>query len=306
MKRFILVLILFCATVSINAQNSRRSASQSPKGEEQANLQQWRGELQQVQGELQQVVNAMNNRLEELKQQETKSRVAVPTNATNGGSNLSEKINDIENQIESLKTEIHSIYLSYSKQPLFSDKKAQTEAFNRVEKEKKDLQTRIVRINDSITILEENHQWIERLREYYEKRSIDTLFVQSDLVSILVHKSIIGNIYPKVMDYIQTLLEGAELLTKEYDAKQNQKYVQSLKNVQQQCERKEYLIGLLQVHKDITDEVNNWMAKEEHTLYSMAVFQNYLINNYGVALDTDYPWLATKIRETVTSTLPKR
>lgn len=298
MKRFILLLIILCATVSINAQNNRRSTSQIPRGEEKANLQQWQGELQQV-------MNAMNNRLEELERQEAKTKEGKPVNSAPEGDDLSAKIIDIENQIESIKAEIHSLYLSYSEQPLFSDKKHQTEAFAKIDKEKADLRTRINRINDSIAALEEKYQWMERLRDYYEEGTFDALIVQSDLVSLKIHKSILGKNYPKVMDNIQTMLEAAELLTKGYDAKQNQKYVQSLKNVQE-CERKEYLIGLLQVHKDITDEVNSWLAKEEHTLYSMAIFQNYLLNNYGVALDADYPWLAAKVREAVTATLSKR
>lgn len=298
MKRFIFLLIIVCATLSINAQNYRRSTSQTPKEEEKAYL-------QQLQGELQQVLNTINYRIEELNRQETTTKVSVPADANEEENDLSAKINEIENLIESLKTEIHSMYLNYREQPLFSDKKFQSESFKGLEKEKADLLIRIKNIKDSIVVLEEKCKWVDRLREHYEKGNVDTLIVQSDLVSLRVHKSILGKNYPKVMDDLQTLLEAEELLTKGYDAKQNQKYIQNLENVQQ-CERKEYLIGLLQVHKDITDEVNNWMAKEEHTLYSMAVFQNYLINNYGVALDTDYPWLATKIRETVTSTLPKR
>lgn len=298
MKRNLFILILVCATVTINAQNSRRSTHQSPKSEEWANLQQWQGELQHV-------LNAMNNRLEKLERQEAKTKEPVSANATEGENDLSAKIIDIESRIESIKAEIHSLYLSYSKQQLFSEKKYQAEAFAKLENEKADLRIRINSINDSINDLEEKNKWVESLRDYYERVNVDSLIVQSDLVSLKIHKSILGKKYPKVMDDLQAMLEAAELLTQGYDEKQNQKYVQILKNVQQ-CERKEYMMGLLQVHKDITVEVNNWLAKEEHTLYNMTVFQNYLFNNYDVALDTDYPWLAAKVRESVTSTFPKR
>lgn len=212
--------------------------------------------------------------------------------------NLTWRIVDINHQIDSLKNEIHEEYQKYSNQKLYTDEKFRNTDFAELETEKEVLRTRIIELNHDIDSRKKECQSVDRIWEYYENGNIDTLFAHADTLSLQIHKKIFGKGYPKVMDDIQTLLECADLLTKEYKEGQNSFGLQNLRGVQQ-CETKEYLDGLLSVQKDITDEVNSWIRDEEHTLYSMVMFRNYLYNNYGISLDVDFPYLFGKVIEKV-------
>ena len=221
---------------------------------------------------------------------------------------LTEQIADINKQIaninklkEDLKKDIDTEYEKY-KTPdniIYTDKKQQENAFAELDKEKDSLRIRITELNHDIDSLKEGYKAVDKIREYYERDSIDALFVHADLMTLHIHKEILAKDCPKVMDDLQTLLECADLLTKGYEQDKNSSGRKKLEDVRQ-CDTKDNLDALLCAQKDITDEVESWIKKdEEHTLYSMAVFLNNLYINYGVSLDVEFPYLYGKVVETV-------
>ena len=202
----------------------------------------------------------------------------------------------INQQIDSLKGSIHREYNGFSTQKLYTDEKFRNDSLASIDKEKESLKNKIKDDTCVINSLKEEYKAVDRIREYYEKGNIDTLYAHADLMTLHIHKNIFGDSYPKVMDDLKILLECTDLFAKEYDDKQNKTHIQNLKEVRQ-CDTKEQLEGFLLVHKDITDEVNSWIKDEEHTLYSMMMFRRYLYNNYGITIDADFPYLNAKVIE---------
>lgn len=203
-------------------------------------------------------------------------------------SDLFSKIDNINRQIENLRYEIDREYERYSNETRFNE---DTLAY--LDREKDVLRDVIKIFEDSIAQIEKDLRFDSVLRDFYSK-DIDVLFTCTDLVSMQVHKRILGKNYPRVMDNLQILLECKELFKKEFNEKQNQAYQQKL-NVVQQCEAKEHLSDLLDLHQEISADVDSWI-KSEHSLYEMML----LYRDYSVTIDDDYPWLAAKIRKAVT------
>ena len=207
-------------------------------------------------------------------------------------------IDNINHQIDSLKDFIHSEYQGYNTQKLYTDKKFRNDTLANIDREKEALQNKIKEDISIVYSLKEEYKSVDRLREFYDKGNIDTLYAHADQITLCIHKKIFGNDYPKIMDDLQVLLECAELLAQGYDEKKNKASIQNLKGVRQ-CDTKELLEGLLLVQKDVSDEVNSWIKDEEHTLYSLVMFRKYLFNNYGITLDADFPYLSAKVTEIV-------
>lgn len=207
---------------------------------------------------------------------------------------ITDRIHSINNQIDSLRKDIHKEYLEYSKQQLYTSGKYQNDAFLKIKEESHSFQNRIKEIEHEIDSLNKENMSVDRIREYYEKNSIDSLYIHVDLSTLMTHKKMLSPEYPTIIDDLQILLESGDLLKKEYNEKRNSSKQQEMRSVKQ-CKTKEYLEGLLSVQKDISEEVDNWIKDEEHTLYSIIMFRTYLFNNYGVSLDADYPYLSDKV-----------
>ena len=221
-----------------------------------------------------------------------------PQTAEHTSEELVRRIRSVNHQIAQLKSDIITEYQGYNKDKLYTDENARNADFNKLEKEKTSLRNQIKEIDQSIQSLNDEYQAVERIREYYEKGNIDTLFNHTDLLSLQIHKKIFGAEYPKVMDELLILLECAGLLKQEYNLMRKSSGRKRLKDVQQ-CKTKEYLDGLLSIQEDITNEVSSWIKDEEHTFYDIVLFRNYLYNNYAISFDVDFPYLYKKIIERI-------
>ena len=211
---------------------------------------------------------------------------------------LTDRIHSINNQIDSLRKDIHNEYLEYSKQQLYTSGKYQSNVFLKIKEDSHSLRNGIKEIDHDIDSLQTENMSVDRIREYYEKNSIDSLYIHVDLSTLMTHKKILSPEYPIIINDLQILLESGDLLKKEYNEKRNSSKQQEMKGVKQ-CKTKEYLEGLLSVQKDISEEVDNGRKDEEHTLYSITMFRIYLYNNYGVSLDADFPYLSDKVIDKV-------
>lgn len=211
---------------------------------------------------------------------------------------LIDRIVNVNLQIDSLNCDIRREYQEFSNQKFYTDKKFRKDSLTNIEKKKVALQKKIDESKVIITSLENEYKAVDNISEYYEKGNIDSLYIHADQMTLIIHKKICGEKYPKVIDDLQVLLECAESLKKMYDEKQNKTCIQRLKGVRK-CDTKELLEGFLLVQKDVTDEVNSWIKNEAHTLYSLVIFRRYLYNNYGITLDSDFPYLSAKVIEMV-------
>lgn len=204
----------------------------------------------------------------------------------------------INHQIDSLKGLIHSEYNEYATQKLYTDERFRNDSLASIETEKAAMQNKLNEDTCVINSLKEEYRAVDRIRDYYKKENIDTLFAHSDLTTLSIHKQILGEDYPKVMDDLHILLGCLDLLTKQYDEKGNKTLIQNLERVQQ-CDIKEKLEGFLLVQKDVTEEVDVWVKNGEHTLYGFVAFLRQIHNNYGITLDTDLPFLFAKVVEMI-------
>lgn len=207
------------------------------------------------------------------------------------------RINDINQQIDSLRNEIDKEYQKYITQDsLLAQIESETDSL-RIDTVPPPAQTKVVK-------KKVRHKEIDidtgRLSAYYNTNSIDTLFAHADLESLKFHKQMLGEGYPKVMDTLQLLLECRQLLSQKFDAGKNSAGLRQLESVQD-CGTKARLEKLLHYYKDLTDEVDYWVRKEAHTLYSMTVFYNRLNEYYGddIILNTDFPYLDKIVRDKV-------
>lgn len=203
------------------------------------------------------------------------------------------RIDDINQQIYSLRNEIDKEYQKYITQDsLLAQIESETDSL-RIDTVPPPAQTKAVK-------KKVRHKEINtgRLSAYYNTNSIDTLFAHADLESLKFHKQMLGEGYPKVMDTLQLLLECRQLLSQEFDADKNTAGLKKLESVQK-CGAKTRLERLLQYYKDVTDEVNYWVSNEVHTLYSMTMFFDALYNGYTVFLDKDFPYLDSKVQESM-------
>ena len=206
------------------------------------------------------------------------------------------RISDINQKIDGLKNDIQEKHQEFRKQKLYTDKKTRDAIFDKLEKQKEGLQSQIKGLSAETDSLKKGLEVVDKLREYYETNNIDSLFIHADPLSLQTHRTILGEDYPKVINDLQILLECADLLRSGYDKVKNSSKREVLKSVQN-CKTKEHLDILLSEQKDLTDEVNNWMKVEKHTIYSMVTFQREMHSAYGISLDADFPYLYRKIVE---------
>lgn len=208
---------------------------------------------------------------------------------------LKAKIDNINQQIGDLKTEIESVYQNYSNKKVYSDDKTRNDSFAKLQEESESLRKQLRQLNCDIDSLQKEYMVVDNLREYYQNGNIDSLFSHADKESLAIDKRILGSDYPKVIDELQILLDYGELLRKEYKAEQASQ-LWKLDEVDP-CATKERLSELLSVQKDITSEVEYWIKDERHTLYDFVKFRNTLLEYYSVSIETDFPYLAGKVFE---------
>lgn len=215
---------------------------------------------------------------------------------------LNQRINALINDIESL----YSQYKGMSDQ-WFQNKKEIDKKFNGENGVKKEQQAQLVMINEAngkITTIKGELKWIDELRNYYEKGSLDDLYRGNsdhpcaDVATLMLHKQLLGSNYPKKIDDLLLLAESAQSLKEEYDAARNKDYRNRLRNMAE-CDIKWDIDGLLAVHGDIKKEMDNW---EEHTLKGLMDKKSYLMNEYGVDLDKDFPYLAEQAWKSIKKT----
>ena len=218
---------------------------------------------------------------------------------------FSNEIGDINKQIDSLEQEIHERYKQGKNNDLYNDEQSRQIYFAGLAKQKALLRNNITMLEAIIETSKTKLQWIETLRNYYSTTPIDTLFSHSDPTSLKVHKQILEKRYPKVIDELQILMECSDALKNEYNEKRNQSCLHNLQKVQN-CRSKEYLEGVLQVQLAITEEVDNWISKEEYSLYDIFKLADKLYKDYEVDLESDFPFLANKIRGIVQENMKKK
>lgn len=209
---------------------------------------------------------------------------------------LTGKINGVNQQIEGLKALIEKEHQAYSSQTQYTDK-GYEEAVNTFNQEKKVLTDSIASIQADIKKLDKEYQWLEDLRKFY-LQNMDTVFAHADLVSLDYHKKILGENYPKEMDELKILLDCSAILTKAYNETDVQIGLQKLKDFKP-CKSKEYLENLLELHEEVTGDVNRWKNENDFSLFSMMLLYDDLFSKYRISLETDYPYLAGEVRKAV-------
>ena len=212
--------------------------------------------------------------------------------------NLEERILAINSQIELLKNEIHEDYMYFSGLQEFSDRQSSQHRLDELVSKKNALLNRISEVSNRNSILLEELKYVDDLRDYYENNLVDSLFLSSDLASLHLHKAVIGDDYPKVMDDLEMILECRELFDKEYNPSSNEECLNRIESLPS-CQATDRVKDLLIVHKDVTNEVASWIRQSGHSLLEMVRFQKRLEDFYGVSLDSDYPYLADAVRRVV-------
>ena len=205
------------------------------------------------------------------------------------------ELDSANNQIKHLKKIINNRYKEYKEDKdnkLYTDEQYRQIYFKVWAEKKASLLRHISMLKDTIETAK------TELHDSVSSTPIDTLFSHCNPISLRVYKQIFGENYPSVMDELQILLECSEALKKKYDEEQIQTCLQKCQRVRE-CPTKEYLEEILPLYKDITEEVDKWLLDNDHSLYSMAIEIDVINDNYGVDLESDFPFLANKIRETV-------
>lgn len=301
MKKSILFAVALLVATTGFSQKNRTSVNQGKQVTEKSSLEQWRGELKQTADKLNKLAEQMGESIESLERLETQHRsvAAPPVGVTDDPvANLVTIMMDISQRLDALNDSIDSVYKRYNDNKLFSDKEYRNNVFAKLDNEIRTLRAKEDSLNVVIVNGERKLQWVDKLRAYYEDTDIDTLYAHSDLVSLDTHIKILGTSHPKVMDELKVLFEGKQLLFRKMDPTGNAKARNNLKKVRD-CDSKEYLDGLLAVHKEVTEEVEKWLRENNHGMYDAQLLYRRIDNNYGVSLDTDFPYLAGKVREKV-------
>lgn len=271
--------------------------------------------IQQLQKDVNDIQNALENAQKaienitlhssELDSLASRSNKSSSNPILGNSGNLAHKTIDISNQIKSLTEEIHSNYEKYRKEPLYTNEKYRNRAFDSVHIAIESIKLQLKVINDSIDIINNTYKsFTDKLRVLYTQTSIDSLYKHSDLVSLNIHKRILGNNYPKSIDALQTLLECNNSLRSEFNEKNHNILRQRLKNTTQ-CNTTKKLESILAPHKEITDEVNKWINNNKNSdniLFEMISFMDYIHREYNRILDVEYPYLYSKLKEAVAPT----
>lgn len=202
---------------------------------------------------------------------------------------INKQISDFNNYIESIRNVTDSLY-----------NVIQSNGGGDIENKIQEVNNEIITIENSIEAIQNYNKWIDDLRVYYTNSPVDMLFAQSDTLSLRVHKQILGQNYPKRMDDLIKMHECANLLNQEFNKSYVGDAVQTIKGVIN-CSTKWKIKKLLDNYATISDEVDKWIATEEPTLYNMMAFRKKLNENYNINIDDDYPYLAAKIRQKVTT-----
>ena len=292
MKKIGIFTVIFCMILSCLAQNGK--SGQTNQGKETA--QQLQKDLQTLES----TIKEMQDRIAELEsQQNFTSNTANPTiNGTN--SNYEERLANLSNQFNTLLQDIDADYQSYLKSDLYKKLYAgdKDKTFNEISETIRALEIKRQTLPSSIDSLEARQKWVNEVRNYYSSTNIDVLYAHADLVSLSIHKQILGNNCPSVINELQVLLECAELIKNPYNAVQNSQGRKNLQGVRQ-CERKDYLLGLLDIYDMVSANVDTWINDKKCSLSDFITFYNYLQGEYGIDLDKDFPFLAERVRKAV-------
>lgn len=247
-------------------------------------------------------------------QKPTAQKVQINTKTSIGSNeNLSASVKDINNRVDALVKDIEALYDTYNTMEdkwfqndgggvlgfFKKDNKEKESKIGRVQMQQDSLRNRIEKAQNVIDSLKSELRWIDTLRMYYEKGSLDDLYrgddrhPKADLKTLQLHKKILGTNCPKKMDDLLLLAQCAQSLNEEYNAPRNRDYLNRLGKVAD-CDTKWDLDGLLAVYGDIKDEVDKW---KDNSLRGFMTFKNYLKTEYGVDLETDFPDLAKQARK---------
>lgn len=192
----------------------------------------------------------------------------------------------------------------YGKKGAKNGKKGGKNGEKGVKNEQGEQQKAIGVADSTINVIKGKLDWIDKLRDYYENGSLDDLYrgdqqhPKAEVSTLRLHMKLLGKDYPKKMDDLLLLAESAQSLKEEYDAARNKDYRNRLRNMAE-CDIKWDIDGLLAVHGDIKKEMDNW---EEHTLKGLMDKKSYLMNEYGVDLDKDFPYLAEQAWKSIKKT----
>lgn len=242
------------------------------------------------------VVNAQNSKV-----------VSVRLNSQNGQNNKKDsshaQVDAINQRADALIKDIDSLYLKYDTMDdkWFQDKKKTKGKMDEVKGQQTAQQNRIKEANDNIENIKEEMKWIDELRAYYENGTLDDLYKGdalhpcANVTTLQLHMRLLGKNYPKKMDDLMLMAECANSVKGEYNAARNNDYRNRLDKMTE-CDTKWTIDGLLAVHGEIKEEVDKW---DSHTLMGFMTFRKYLMNEYGVDLDADFPFLAEQARKKI-------
>lgn len=247
------------------------------------------------------VVNAQNSKTVSVRPNSQNSQ-------NNKKDNSSAQVDAINQRADALINDIEALYRKYDtmNDKWFQDKKKTKGKMDEVKGQQTTQQNRIKEANNNIENIKEKMKWIDELRVYYENGTLDDLYKGdalhpcANVTTLHLHMQLLGKNYPKKLDDLLLMAECANLVKEEYNATRNNDYRNRLGKMTE-CDTKWVIDGLLAVHGEIKEEVNKWGG---HTLMDMMTFRKYLMNEYGVELDTDFPFLAEQARKKVE--LPKK
>lgn len=308
MRKCIIILFVLCLPSIVFAQKNnqgkpslsgvRNQIENAKKALDDDNL-----NINNLQAQIDTAKSFLLSAEQQVKQLETiqkKAEEAKTVNVSGKAGNLTKNIVEINEKIANLKKEIGMEYDKYAKEKFYSDKNYQTATFDSLDKDIKSLERQIKAINDSVAAMKkENDTFMEKLKYFYSDTNIENLYGKADLVSLEIHRTILGRDYPKVMDELIILLQCSNSFSQKYNEKENSQCLQQLKSVRQ-CNLKDSLEYLLLSYKEVSDEVENWKKSDrEHSLYSMMSLLSYVKREYNRQIDKEYPYLFASLRESV-------
>lgn len=221
------------------------------------------------------------------------------------------QVAEVNQRVNALIKDIESLYSQYNG---MSDQwfKNEKDIKTKMQKEVKDLQEEqqksINTANNSIETIKNEMKWIDELRAYYGNGSLDDLYrgdqqhPKADVSTLRLHMQLLGKDYPKKMDDLLEMAECASSINKEYNAALNKEYRNRLGKVAE-CDTKWDIDGLLAVHGDVKNEIDKW---NDRTLPGLMTLRRYLMNEYGVDLDKDFPVLAEQAWKSIIKTGDKQ
>jgi len=216
---------------------------------------------------------------------------------------LSSQVKTLNQHIDDLIRDVDLLYSVYDgmEDKWFKDNKKKIEKIDGVKGQQKKQNDTINQVNDSINTIEKEMEWVNELRAYYENGTLDDLYKgdamhpSANVTTLRLHMQLLGKNYPKKMNDLMLMAECANSLNVEYNAARNNEYRTQLGKMTE-CDTKWAIDGLLAVHGDIKNEIDKW---DGHTLMDFMTFRKYLMNEYGVELDVDFPFLAEQARKKV-------